>query len=143
MNEINKSNISEDTYADINVILNMMPNSMLEKINKKFIEFVKNKESNSTGLSNINPYLPLKDQKLSKETEAILALIYDAYFNNEEIKTDLFDNNYNKTPIDNKSDSITSKEDQNNNLSLSLVEKKDGFIIKIFNIIRNVFNRKK
>ncbi len=64
MKDINDIRISDDTYADINVIFEMMPNSMLNKINNRFVEFIKTKAHETYGISSINPYIPIREQKL-------------------------------------------------------------------------------
>ena len=66
--------ISKQTFSDLSVIFKMMPNEMIKKINPKFINFVKeNCDKNYT--SNIKPYIPIRKQDISIETQSVLALI--------------------------------------------------------------------
>ena len=129
MKEINNLIIPDDTYADICVIFDMMPESLLEKINKKFIEFVKKKAIETKGISDINPYIPIREQKLSKETETFLSLIYSSYFkDNEEIDKD----------TNEKINNITNdnKEIINNNKLIDV--KRTSIIEIILNFLRRI-----
>jgi len=76
-------NINKKTYSDLVVIFQMMSTEMLEKINSQFINVVIKKASKEYK-SDINPCIPLKEQKLSKQTEAFLALIYNNYFDDSK-----------------------------------------------------------
>ena len=136
MVESNTYNISNQTYVDIDVILNMMPPSMVNKINKNFINYIREKAKNSNDISMINPYIPLREQKLSEETEAVLALKYKSYLNednkeesNEEINTiNKIDNN----TIEKDNKIIKYEEKESNN-----------FFVKIFNFIKKIFKKNK
>lgn len=81
-------------FNDLSVIFTMMPKSMFNKINKKFIEFIENNKDSSY-ISNINPYQPLNKQHLEETTDVLLAIIYKDYlcdnqdqsiFKNQDIK---------------------------------------------------------
>ncbi len=133
MKDINTIRIADDTYADINVIFQMMPNSMLEKINKKFVDFIKNQASETRGISNINPYIPIREQKLSKETETILALLYSSYFVEKENKNIIIFNN----EKDVKSE---MKEQKSNAKNILLVnKKKENVFMNILNYLKKWF----
>lgn len=133
MKDINTIRIADDTYADINVIFQMMPNNMLEKINKKFVDFIKNQASETRGISNINPYIPIREQKLSKETETILALLYYSYFEEKENKNIIIFNN----EKDVKSE---MKEQKSNAKNILLVnKKKENVFMNILNYLKKWF----
>lgn len=81
-------------FNDLSVIFTMMPKSMFNKINKKFIEFIENNKDSSY-IPNINPYQPLNKQHLEEITDVLLAIIYKDYlcdnqdqsiFKNQDIK---------------------------------------------------------
>lgn len=80
------------TYSDLVVIFEMMSPNILKKINPKLVKLIIENASNEFK-SDIKPYIPLKEQKLSSETEAFLGLIYINYFNecieNKDITIDL------------------------------------------------------
>ena len=76
--------IDKRTYSDLVIILGMMSKDMREKINPKFIKTIIDNSSKDYK-SDIIPYIPLKEQKLSKQTEAFLAMMYKDYFETKEI----------------------------------------------------------
>ena len=82
----NKDN--SKTYSDLAVIFKMMPDDMIKKIDSKFIEYVQN-NADVNYKSNIKPYIPLREQIISKETERMLGLIYEKYLLTEEEKKKL------------------------------------------------------
>ena len=90
--------ISKQTFSDLSVIFKMMPDEILKAINPKFIEFIKyNCDENCK--SNIKPYIPLKEQEISKETQAILALIYENYYATDEEKRQVLKEKGNKVDL--------------------------------------------
>lgn len=77
------NNLNPIVYSDLVVIFDMMSKEMLSKISPKFIKAIKEKASNEYK-SEINPCIPLRKQKLNKDTEAFLAIIYKVYFNKDK-----------------------------------------------------------
>ena len=65
-------------FADISIIIKMMPKNMQQKIHTDFINLIE-KYKDTNYISKINSNVPLKNQQLSETTEAILALIYRDY----------------------------------------------------------------
>ena len=82
------NNINSEIYVDISVIISMMPTEMKSKISNSFINFIEKKKSNNY-VSNINPKIPLKEQKIRKETKELLGIIYRDYLCNDEEKINL------------------------------------------------------
>ena len=72
-------NLSDDTYADLARILDMMPPSMLAKIDIDYVNAIKDKAKKTNGLSSINPYVPLGEQEISDEVEIALGIIAEKY----------------------------------------------------------------
>jgi len=66
------------TFADVCIIIKMMPKYMQKKINPKFIKLIENNKDTEY-ISHINNNIPLKMQKLSTDTKTLLALIYKDY----------------------------------------------------------------
>ena len=60
--------------AEIDDILKFSDDEILLKISESFKKFVKENKDKKY-ISNINPYLPLKEQNIKPETASILALI--------------------------------------------------------------------
>lgn len=57
-------------FADLSVIIKMMPKYMQKRINTKFINLIEqNKDTNY--VSNIDPNIPLKSQELSETTQEL------------------------------------------------------------------------
>ena len=77
--------IYKDAFKEVSVILENTDEELLSKIPNKFIEFIKN-NMNTEYKTDINPSIDLDKQKLLKETEAILSLIYRSYFATDEEK---------------------------------------------------------
>lgn len=75
-------------FTDLSIIIKMMPKYMQEKINADFINLIEqNKDTNY--ISKIKFNIPLKYQKLSETTEALLALIYRDYLCTEDERKQL------------------------------------------------------
>lgn len=138
MNQINKQ-----TFSDLSVIFKMMPYEMIKKINPKFINFIKeNYDKNYT--SNIKPYIPIRKQDISIETQSVLALIYESYLATDEEKrkilkerNELIGLKYN---TDNLFKNIKDKKRNNENKELIIV-KKQSFFEKIINKIKLFFTQ--
>ena len=79
LEKIENINITDETYLDLSRIFDMMSPSMIRKINPNFVDFIKKKASKVKRFSTINPYIPIREQKLSKEVEIILGMIYVEY----------------------------------------------------------------
>lgn len=78
----------KQTFADISVIIKMMPEEMRGKISKEFIKFLEqNKDTEYT--SYIDSTKPIKQQKLHKDTQTMLALIYRDYLCDKEERAEL------------------------------------------------------
>ena len=138
----------KQAFTDLSIIIKMMPKYMQNQINHKFINLIEqNKDINY--ISNIKPNVPIKYQELSETTQALMALIYRDYLCNEEERNELLtaeneaikkieDENRKKYEINFKK---TNKNLYSENVSNTLIEyKKETFITKIINKIRNFFN---
>ena len=75
--------VNSEVYADISIIISMMPLEMKSKVSNKFIEFVEKNKSHSY-ISNIDPKIPLKQQYIRKETKELLGILYRDYFCEDE-----------------------------------------------------------
>ncbi len=70
--------VYENALAEVDSILKLMPENLLHKIPKSFLDFVEQKKSKSY-ITNFNFDMPLYEQNLLKETRMILSLIYRSY----------------------------------------------------------------
>ena len=87
----------ECLYKDVYTIIEMMDSEMREKINEKFIDFLKENQ-NQEFVGTINRKIPIKDQELREDIKIMLSLIYINYFCTEEKKKEIMiieDNNIN------------------------------------------------
>lgn len=83
----------QNALAEVDMILKIMEKDMINKIPDSFLKFVEQKKSKSY-ITNLNMDLSLNEQKLLKETRAILSLIYRSFLcnPNESKKLKIDDN---------------------------------------------------
>jgi len=131
-------------FTDLSIIIKMMPTYMQEKINNKFIDLIE-QNKDFTYVSNIKSNIPLKHQKLSETTEAILAMIYRDFLCSEEERKQLLiseQHELQKIEEKNKKKYEIDFEKRNQYLNTKnpitcLIEyKKETFITKIINKIK-------
>ena len=132
--------ISKQTFSDLSVIFKMMPNEIIKAINPKFIEFIKD-NCDKNCKSNIKPYIPLKEQDISKETQAILALIYESYFATEEEKRQLLKERNEQINLKYNTDNLFKNKEYKNEKHELIVVKKQSFFEKIINKIKLFFHK--
>ena len=131
--------ISKQTFSDLSVIFKMMPNEIIKAINPKFIEFIKD-NCDKNCKSNIKPYIPLKEQDINKETQAILALIYESYFATEEEKRQLLKERNEQINLKYNTDNLFKNKEYKNEKHELIVVKKQSFFEKIINKIKLFFH---
>ena len=132
--------ISKQTFSDLSVIFKMMPNEIIKAINPKFIEFIKD-NCDKNCKSNIKPYIPLKEQDINKETQAILALIYESYFATEEEKRQLLKERNEQINLKYNTDNLFKNKEYKNEKHELIVVKKQSFFEKIINKIKMFFHK--
>ena len=77
----------KNSFMEVYVILQNTDKELVDKIPLKFIDFIKS-NMNSNYIPNIKTDIPIDNQNILKETEAILSLIYRSYWATEEEKKD-------------------------------------------------------
>lgn len=141
-------------YSEIYVILQLLDDEFINKLPKKFIEFI-NKERDTNYIVNIDPNIPLEEQNLLPDTINILAMLKLDYWSTEEEKQELLsilnqnekkyqeelrekynpDNLFaNRQPVKNAK--------QAEEISLIPIKEKN-FFIKLFEKIKNMFQKNK
>ena len=80
--------VYRNSFKEVYEILKSTENELLAKIPTKFINFIKN-NMNENYKTNIQQDVDIDKQPLSKETEAILSLIYRSYWATDEEKQEL------------------------------------------------------
>ena len=140
-----------EAATEINKILSYLPTEYVKKIPiklRKFFEDVESKEY----IPNIDPYKQLDKQDLKPKTQTLLIIIYRNYWCTEQERAELDkiliknDKKYEKklrekyNPDDifkNKQKILTTIQDTN----LSIEIRKENFIIRLINYIKELFNR--
>lgn len=141
-------------YSEIYVILQLLDDEFINKLPKKFIEFI-NKERDTNYIVNIDPNIPLEEQNLLPDIINILAMLKLDYWSTEEEKQELLsilnqnekkyqeelrekynpDNLFaNRQPVKNAK--------QAEEISLIPIKEKN-FFIKLFEKIKNMFQKNK
>lgn len=126
----------ECLYKDTYTIIEMMDEEMRQKINYKFIEFLRdNKDDEFAGT--VNKSIPLKEQKLLEEIKIMLSLIYINYFSEdkeailkeEEAKIEQF---YNRNIFEKRKEKVEEK---------SMIEYKENLFNRIINKIKRLLKK--
>lgn len=133
--------ISKQTFSDLSIIFKMMPNEMIKKVNLEFINFVKD-NCDKNFKSNIKPYIPIKKQEISEETQAVLALIYESYLATEEEKREILKERNNLISLKYNTNNLFkhNKDNKINNEKKELIDvKKQSLLKKIIDKIKSFF----
>ena len=93
-----------------------------------------------TPVLDIKPYIPLKNQDVSKETQSILALIYESYFATDEEKRQIFKERNEQINLKYNADNLFKNKDYKNEKHELIVVKKQSFFEKIINKIKLFFH---
>lgn len=136
--------VYQNAFKEVNDILEFTDEDLINKIPTKFKDFIKN-NMNKNYVTNINPEITIDKQKLLKETESILSLIYRTYWATEEEKREFSEEDFKRileTETRKKENYIgknvdeifekrkkASEKTEKNSL---IVVKKEGFIKRIF-----------
>ncbi len=86
--------IYKNSFKEVYVILQNTDKELVDMIPLKFIDFIKS-NMNSDYITNIKTDVPIDNQKLLKETEAVLSLIYRSYWATEQEKAEFAINDKN------------------------------------------------
>ena len=131
-------------YAEVDEILSFMEDVYIDKIPKKLRELFKN-ERLEDYKPNINPKIPLDEQKLQKKTFSILAMLNLNYWcEDEKEKQDLIEK-YNPDKLFKKKETEQKIEEPKKNTAenTALVEyKEEKFFKKLIKKIMNFFKRR-
>ena len=138
------------SYSEVNVILSKLDKKYYNKISKKFLDFINNNEDKEYKIYFSNNE---NNIKISKYTQALLALVYRTYFCDKEQRAE-YDNILNNNQIKFDEDqrekydvekifqqrraNNISEEPVQENLQMVVV-KKENIFIRLFNFL---FKRK-
>ena len=148
-----KDYTNECLYKDAYTIIEMMNPELRSKINKKFIDFLKeNQDIEFEGTVNKN--IPLKNQELREEVKLMLSILYINYFCTQEKKKEILKseekniNKYydlfkNKKDDDMELQEFKEQEDKKHQNNMQLIKYKENFFTKIIKKIKNYINLRK
>ena len=134
--------VYQNAFKEVSDILENTDEELIKKIPSKFIEFIRN-NMNKNYITNINREIRISEQKLLRETESILSLIYRTYWATEEEKKEFVEEDFKKIldaetrkkenyigkNVDEIFEKRTSENIEKNSL---IVVKEEGFIKRIF-----------
>ena len=147
-----ENNLSK-AYAEVLLILSYMEQKYIDMIPKKLLELFDD-EKDKNYQPNIIPNISLAEQNLQRKTLALLAMLnlnywcedekekqelIAIYAENDRKKEEELREKYNPDDIfKNKQKILTTIQDTN----LSIEIRKENFIIRLINYIKELFNRK-
>lgn len=136
--------VYQNAFKEVSDILENTDEELIKKIPSKFIEFIRN-NMNKNYITNINREIRISEQKLLRETEGILSLIYRTYWATEEEKREFSEEDLKRiletetrkkeSYIGKNVDEIFEKRkraSENTEKNSLIVVKKEGFIKRIF-----------
>ena len=136
--------------TEVLCILEYLPKEMKENIPANFLKFL-NEQSLPDYKPNFDYSQGLDNIKLRNKTKALLAMIYRNYISTEKERAEydeILDKNekvyQNELKEKYNSDNLFKKERNKNNFTsdeVQLVEYKESFFTKIFNMIKKLFHR--
>lgn len=144
------SNVNSEVYTDISIIIDMMPESLRNKLSSEFIYFI-NINKDKDYVSNINPMIPLNKQTVRKETKEVMAIIYRQYLCSSKEKEELLDRDeeiirseeQNKIGFDPKKIFVSREENvyPEEEVSALVVKTEEGYITRIINKIKKLLKK--
>lgn len=148
-------NIYRNAFKEVYDILQNTEDELVEKIPDRFINFIK-ENMNVDYKINIRKDIEIDKQKLLKETEAILSLIYRSYWATNEEKKEFAikdEQEHNENEERKKEEyqgkdiyEIFEKRKNINKVTLDnklMVIEKESFIKKIFNKILSIIHKRR
>ena len=131
-------------YSEVYTIFELLPNELISKIPIKLRDFII-AEKDENYIANINPNIPLENQKLLTETITILALLKLNYWcENEEEKYELmkmFQDNEYQYELEKKYNLNNIFDNKYENVQLPVPIKKDSFKNKIIKFIYKILGK--
>ena len=142
----------EEAFAEVDEILKMMPIDLLSKIPSKFRQVISENKSNDY-IVNIKE--PLEEEQLKEETIVILGLIYRDFLASPEEREELqlkdaeelkkieqeMQEKYDIQNIFEKRKTSKIEYEEQNSTDL-IIYKKQGFVSRLFDLIKGFFTRK-
>lgn len=142
----------EEAFAEVDEILKMMPIDLLSKIPAKFRQVISENKSNDYI---VNIQEPLEEEQLKEETIVILGLIYRDFLASPEEREELqlkdaeelkrieqeMQEKYDIQNIFDKRKTNKIDDEEQNSTDL-IIYKKQGFVRRLFDLIKGFFKKK-
>lgn len=141
----------EEAFAEVDEVLKIMPVDLLSKIPVDFRQVIsENKAKNYK----VDIKEPLEEQNLKEETVIILGLIYRDFLASPEEREEMQANDAEELKrieeeireqydIDNVFKKRKKKIEENDSSKDLILYKEQGFLKKLFNLIKGIFNKNK
>lgn len=138
-----------EAMVELDEILKYTSKDVVNRIPKKFIEFIKQNTSSTTYKFFYNPDKTLEEQNIKLKTKVLIALIYKDYLCNEKEKKDYLttisiikeDMERDKRKLYNTDKLFRKSEKENTNSILPIQVKKESIFTKIIQFLKNIFKR--
>lgn len=139
---------TKKAYYEVNEIINLLDKADREKIPEKLREYFKN-EMDKDYVKKIDLNIPLKEQKLKRETIAIMAMLNLNYISTDKSEKEKLQKKYMENEQRYQKE-LSEKYNVNNLFNVEkdektkelVVQKKKGFFKKVANFIKQIFRKK-
>ena len=145
---MNVSFQTRQAYAELDTFIELLDDSLKNKIPIKLIEFLK-REKDLSYVKNININIPIKEQNLKRETLSLIALINLEYLCEDENEKARLNEIYKKNEVEYKEHmkekynlNFLIKEEDKTTKEEIIKYKKESWYMKIIRKIKKLFSSK-
>lgn len=145
---MNVSFQTRQAYAELDTFIELLDDSLKNKIPTKLIEFLK-REKDLSYVKNININIPIKEQNLKRETLSLIALINLEYLCEDENEKARLNEIYKKNEVEYKEHmkekynlNFLIKEEDKTTKEEIIKYKKESWYMKIIRKIKKLFSSK-
>lgn len=145
---MNVSFQTRQAYAELDTFIELLDDSLKNKIPTKLIEFLK-REKDLSYVKNININIPIKEQNLKRETLSLIALINLEYLCEDENEKARLNEIYKKNEVEYKEHmkekynlNFLIKEEDKTTKEEIIEYKKESWYMKIIRKIKKLFSSK-
>lgn len=139
---------TRQAYAELDTFIELLDDSLKNKIPTKLREFFK-REKDVSYVKNINPNIPIKEQNLKRETLSLIALINLEYLCEDKNEKVRLNEIYKKNEIEYKEQmkekynlNFLNKEEDKTTKEEILEYKKESWYMKIIHKLKKLFSSK-
>lgn len=139
---------TRQAYAELDTFIELLDDSLKNKIPTKLREFFK-REKDVSYVKNINPNIPIKEQNLKRETLSLIALINLEYLCEDENEKARLNEIYKKNEVEYKEQmkekynlNFLNKEEDKTTKEEIIEYKKESWYMKIIHKLKKLFSSK-